>query len=184
MSNKRKKEKNQNDNTGFIFAGLVGITLIILGIVLTVRSAGWLRTIGTYTNTEEVETRDSDGNRSHYFLWHYSFYLDDIEYTAVSSNQSVKFPRKNEEVILYNQFDPRENKVLSDKSNYVYIVFGTVFLSIPLFYGNFRNKKIDKKEKDFRDAWFVIFFGIALLLIMLLSINFELFYIFSVLPLI
>lgn len=168
------KVKKKNNYAIYIFL-LIGVFLIGVGIFSITATSG-VETIGTFT--ESIEHR---GNRYEgaYYIWQYKFMVDEQEYILLSNPKQSAYPKKNEDIILYNPRNPNQARLKSDNAGTMVIIAGLVVASVPFFFNN-KNSKDEllseeekKKRKDKKAAIFMIFFCCSILFMMLLDVSFN-----------
>lgn len=167
--------KVKNSNAPIFLCLIIGCLLMIMGITQILKVSNYEEAIGQFIHSEEKVTTDSDGYTNTYYIWHYQFFVNDIEYIAELGNNSFETPSNYEEKVLYNPENPTENIVSTDYSSHICVIVGFVFASITFF---FKEKKgmdstAEKRKSEKKAAWFVILFSASLFMILLLQVNFS-----------
>lgn len=167
--------KEKNSNVPMFLCFIIGCLLMIAGVAQILEVSNYEETIGQFTHSEEKTSTDSDGYTNTYYVWHYNFFVNDIEYIAKSGNNSFETPNNYEEKVLYNPENPTENIISTDYSAYVLVIVGVVFTSIIFFFKKPKgmDSATEKRMSEKKAAWFVILFTVAIFIILLLQVNFS-----------
>ncbi|MBR6033641.1 MAG: DUF3592 domain-containing protein [Clostridia bacterium] len=166
---------NNNKTWVIILCGIIGLGLIVYGIVQIVKVSNYSETTGKYTYSVMRESRDSDGNRSTYYIWYYDFIVDGTKYTAKSDSESSNDPLNKEEKIFYNPANPNENTISTDYGRYAIIVAGIIFLGTALLVRpkNVQSTSETQSTSEAKMGWAILLFSLCVLLIIFMAANFN-----------
>ena len=155
----------------FIFM-IVGIGIIIYGALISLVRMTFKEGTAIFTQSSLHVSKDSDGNDTSSYWWHYKFFVDNNSYEVISKAHHISTPNKIFDVVLYNSESPETNMLKDEREDLVIMISGLFFILPMLFFFNPYSKKVTNQENSKRSVgWgFIVFTTLAAIIIYIQSL--------------